>query len=188
MRVCVSALTMLIAATAALPAAAQEGLKPRNTHEGFWVGFGLGGGFNLSDFARGNRFGGGGQVALGGTLSQKLLLGGEAIGWARKVSGSTVTQSNGMAVALFYPTGTGIFVKGGIGFAAWTQSATSGNTTVSTTAGGFGLGGGLGYDLQIGSNLYLTPAAEFLFQSVESNVFANSTASLLMFTLGLTWH
>ena len=188
MRACVSALTLLIAATAALPAAAQEGLKPRSTHDGFWVGFGLGGGSNLSDAARGSRFGAGGQVALGGTLSQKFLLGGEVIGWGRSVSGSTVTQGNAMAVALLYPTGTGVFVKGGIGFAGWTQSASLGNTTVSTSAGGFGLGAGLGYDLQIGSNLYLTPAVEFLFQSVESDVFVNSTASLLMFTLGLTWH
>lgn len=188
MRVRVSALTMLIAATATLPATAQEGLKPRSTHEGFWVGFGLGGGSNLSDAASGNRFGAGGQVALGGTLSQKVLLGGELIGWGRTVSGSTVTQSNAMAVALLYPTGAGVFVKGGIGFAGWTRSASSGSVTVSTSAGGFGLGAGLGYDLRIGSNLYLTPAVEFLFQSVESNVFLNSTASLLMFTLGLTWH
>jgi hypothetical protein len=184
----VSALTILIAMMAALPAAAQEGLKPKAAHEGFWVGFGLGGASNLSSAAKGTRFGVGVQVALGGTLNQSFLLGGEVSGWGRRVNGSTITQSNAMAVALLYPTGAGVFLKGGIGLAGWTQSASSGNTTVSTTAGGFGLGAGLGYDLQVGRNLFLTPSVEFLFQSVESNVFLNSTASLLVFTLGLTWH
>jgi Outer membrane protein beta-barrel domain len=172
----------------ALPAVAQEGLQPRSAHQGFWVGFGLGGGSNLSDAASGARFGVGAHVRLGGTLSERLLLGGELIGWGRKISGSTITQSNAMVVALLYPSAAGVFLKGGIGFAGWTQGATSGNTTTTTTAGGFGLGAGLGYDVQVGSNLFLTPAVDFLYQSVESNVFQNSTGSLLMFTLGLTWH
>ncbi len=169
-------------------ATAQEGLRPSSPHQGFWVGFGLGGGSNLSDAAAGARFGFGGDVRLGGTVSDKLLLGGEVIGWGRSISGSTVTQSNVLFVALLYPTGQGVFVKGGIGFAGWTQSASIGNTTTSTTAGGFGLGGGVGYDLKIGSNLFLVPGVDFLYQNVESNVFSNSSASLVVFTLGLTWH
>jgi hypothetical protein len=188
MRARMFALTLAIVAAGAQPAMGQEGLKPRSLHDGFWVGFGLGGGSNLSDAARGARFGFGGDVMLGGTLSERFLLGGEIIGWGRKIGGSTLTQSNAMAVALLYPSGMGLFLKGGIGFAGWTQGATVGNTTTSTTAGGFGLGAGVGYDLQVGSNLFLTPAVDFLYQAVESNVFQNSSASLLMFTLGLTWH
>lgn len=160
-------------------------------HRGFWVGFGLGGGSNFADFAEGARGGVGGYVRLGGTISPKFLIGGEISGWGRDDDGATFTESGMTAVALFYPSGRGLFLKGGAGFAGWATSAESGSTTSTTTAGGFAGTVGVGYDLRIGSNLYLTPNLDFMYHTMESesSVFAGiSSGQVLMFTLGLTWH
>jgi hypothetical protein len=179
-----SALLALMLGLIALPAHAQREGK----HQGFWIGFGLGGGSNLSDDAEGHRAGGTGYVRLGGTLNQSVLLGGEIAGWARTVSGSTVSRANLNGTVTFYPMGKGLFIKGGAGFATWMSSTDSGGSTTTYTAGGFGASAGLGYELQIGGNIFLTPNADFAYQHVESDIFTNSSGYLLMFTVGLTWH
>jgi hypothetical protein len=160
-------------------------------HRGFWVAFGLGGGTNLADFADGARAGAGGYLRLGGTISPKFLIGGEIAGWGRDIGGSTFTESGATAIAMFYPSGRGLFLKGGAGFAGWSISNASGTTTTTSTAGGFAGTAGVGYDLRIGSNLYLTPNVDFMYHTLESenSAFASiSSGQVLMFTLGLTWH
>jgi hypothetical protein len=164
-------------------------------HRGFWIGFGLGGGVNLSDGFDGDRLGGGtGYVRLGGTPSQRVLLGFEGIGWARDQSGATLGRGNGSFVALFYPSAQGGgFLKGGVGVASISRSTTSGNTTTTTTKAGFGLTVGAGWDVRLGTNLYLTPNLDFLLQALESDtdpVLGDipGTNTIVMFTLGLVWH
>jgi hypothetical protein len=170
---------------------AQETSRPPAKHQGFWIGFGLGGGTNFADFADGSRAGVGAYLRLGGTVSQKLLLGGEIIGWGRDRDGGTFSESGVTAVALFFPSGPGLFLKGGAGFAGWAASASAGSTTTTQTAGGFAATIGAGYDLRIGNNLFLTPNVDFLYHTMESenSAFADiSSGAVLLFTLGLTWH
>jgi hypothetical protein len=170
---------------------AQEAERPPVQHRGFWIGFGLGGGTNFADFAEGNRAGVGGYVRLGGTISQKFLLGGEAAGWGRDVGGGTFSESGLTAVALYYPAGPGVFLMGGAGFAGWSVSTSVGSTTTTTTAGGFAGTLGAGYDLRVGTNLFITPSLDFLYHTMESDnaAFSNiSSGAVLLFTLGLTWH
>jgi hypothetical protein len=167
------------------PAAAQR-REPR--HDGFWVGFGFGAGSNLTEGYDDARLGGSGYVRLGGTVSPMLLIGGEAMAWVREQNGTTVSQGNLTASVLLYPARRGLYLKGGLGFASWSQASSSGNTTVTTTEGGFGATVGGGYDLQIGNNLFLTPNLDFLIQVVESTTFSATTGYLILFTLGLTWH
>jgi hypothetical protein len=166
-------------------AAAQDGVPQ---HAGFWVGFGLGGGSNLTDGYDDARLGGSAYVRLGGTITQRLLVGGEAIGWARTQNGSTLSQGNVTASVLFYPARHGFYLKAGAGFASWSQASSSGNTTTTTAEGGFGATFGGGYDVRLGRNLYLTPNLDVLFQAVPSDIFTNTTGYLILFTLGLTWH
>jgi hypothetical protein len=168
------------------PAAAQR-REPR--HDGFWVGFGLGAGSNLTEGYDDARLGGSGYVRLGGTVSPMLLIGGEAMGWAREQNGTTVSQGNLTASVLLYPVRRGVYLKGGLGFASWSaRTSPSAGTTVTTTEGGFGATVGGGYDLQIGNNLFLTPNVDFLLQVVNSDAFSATTGYLILFTLGLTWH
>lgn len=157
-------------------------------HRGFWIGFGIGGGANLSEDAEGARAGGSGYIRLGGTVNPLLLVGGEVIGWARDEDGATVTQGNAAAVIQFYPNRGGFFLKAGLGFASWARSTSSGNATTTVTEGGFGATVGGGYDVRLGSNLFLTPNLDFLIQTVESDVFTENTGYLALFTVGLTWH
>jgi hypothetical protein len=179
--------TFLLALTTLLaPPAAAQRREPR--HDGFWIGFGLGAGTNLTEGYDDARLGGSGYVRLGGTVSPMLLIGGEAMGWVREQAGTTISQGNLTASVLVYPVRRGFYLKGGLGFASWSAQTSSGNTTVTTTEGGFGATAGGGYDIQIGSNLFITPNLDFLLQVVDSDTFPATTGYLILFTLGLTWH
>jgi hypothetical protein len=182
--------TLAVFALGVLPteAAAQDAQSNPGYHKGFWIGLGLGGGSNLSDIAEGARGGFSAYLRLGGSLNQRFLIGGEVIGWGRDIQGATYSLSNVNATLLFYPQGAGLHLKGGLGFAGWASYSSSGSTTTTTTAGGFGGTVGAGYDVRIGSNIFLTPNVDFLYQQVDDAVYAFNTASILLFTLGLTWH
>ncbi|HET7038317.1 MAG TPA: outer membrane beta-barrel protein [Gemmatimonadales bacterium] len=174
-------LILVLACLVTAPAAAQ---RREARHDGFWVGFGLGAGSNLTEGYDDARLGGAGYVRLGGTVSPTWLVGGEAAAWVREQNGRTVSQGNLTATVLVYPVRRGFYLKGGLGFASWSQSA--GDTR--HTEGGFGATLGGGYDLQIGDNLFLTPNFDVLLQVVDSDFFQATTGYLILFTLGLTWH
>jgi hypothetical protein len=178
-------LTLALASLVTAPAAAQ---RREARHDGFWVGFGLGAGSNLTDGYDDARLGGAGYVRLGGTVSPMLLVGGEAMGWVREQSGTTVSHGNLTATVLLYPVRRGFYLKGGLGFASWSQASPAGPGTLTVTEGGFGATVGGGYDVRIGNNLFLTPNFDVLLQVVDSDVFTATTGYLILFTLGLTWH
>jgi len=179
-----TAAAMLLAAT---PLVAQEAEHP---HRGFWIGFGFGVGQNTSTGLDGGRLvGGTGYLRMGGTPKQSLLIGAEGISWVNEDD----VRGNFTATLIGYPSRDGFFVKGGIGFASVGRSTTTGNTTTSTTVGGFGLTTGLGYDIRLGRNIYLVPELHFLVQlfSEQNDPVLGTipgTNTLLLGTLGLTWH
>ena len=159
-------------------------------HHGFWIGFGFGGGRNLTagNLTATQRTGGTGYLRLGGTLSQSVLLGFEGHSWVH----GGYTRANGTATVMFYPSRQGLFVKGGLGVASLGKvSVTGQNATTEVT--GFGITAGVGYELRIGGNLYLVPGVDVLNQffkaytdpSLGAVPGHNSIASL---TLGLLWH
>lgn len=170
---------------AAHTAAAQDEERRR----GFWIGFGLGAGWNTSEGLDNDRpIGGAAYLRLGGTVSPNVLLGGETIGWGRTEDDVTVARGNATFTAMFYPSPTGgFYLKGGIGFSSITVAVTSGNTTVSTSENGFGTTLGLGYDIPLG-RVSLTPAADFLIQAFDAGPNLTSTNTMLLFTLGLAWY
>lgn len=179
--------------TAGATAAQEEtGAHP---HRGFWIGFGLGGGVNLSEGLDGQQLGGGGgYLRLGGTPSQKVLLGFESIGWFRELNGASLGRGIGSFVVQFYPSERGgASFKGGVGLATIARATVSGNTTTATSENGFGLTLGAGWDVRLGRNIYLVPNVDLLLQWFESKndpvlgqIPGNNT--ILLFTLGLTWH
>ena len=165
-------LAALLLGTATAPALAQ------GRHDGFWIGFGLGAGVSNSEG------GGAAYLRMGGTPADMLLVGAEAIGWAKSENNTTLSQGNFTANIMFYPSlNGGFFLKTGLGFASVTASATSGNVTITATDNGFGTTFGAGYDLRLGRNIYLTPNVDALVQ-----VISGSTETVFLFTLGLTWH
>jgi len=164
--------TALLVGILSAPALAQ------GRHDGFWIGFGLGGGVANEEG------GGAAYLRMGGTPTNLLLVGGEAIAWAKSENDVTVSQSNFTGNILFYPSlNGGFFLKTGLGFATVTASATSGNVTITATENGFGSTFGAGFDVKLGRNIYLTPNVDALVQVIEGG-----TETVFLFTLGLTWH
>ena len=170
---------------AALPLAAQsDGAGPQPVRQGFWIGFGLGAGSNLSRGLAGTRGGGAGYLRMGGTVNQHLMIGGEGMSWARSSGGSTLTQGNTVAAVYFYPSATGgLYLKSGVGFAHRITSTSAGSVTVTDSHAGFGATFGGGIDIQVGRNVFITPNLDFQFQSIEG-----ATGGLAYLTVGVTWH
>jgi hypothetical protein len=80
------------------------GAQESHRRQGFWLGFGLGPGVNLSEGLDGEKlWGGNGYLRLGGTPRRNLLLGGEAIGSAVDYRDVTLSRGNVHFVALLYP-------------------------------------------------------------------------------------
>ena len=72
--------TAVLLAGVATPLAAQREVR----RHGFWIGFGLGGGWNTTQNVNNQALAGGsGYLRLGGTPSERLLLGGEVNVWVR---------------------------------------------------------------------------------------------------------
>ena len=168
----------LALATLSLPASAQG--NPQ-TRQGFWISFGFGAGSlgcddcEDSDRVNGVNF----QVRAGGTLSQRLLIGGEVNGWTKTQDDATLTFTNVGPVLLFYPSANGgLFVKGGLGLANVEVELGS----FSVEDNGVGLTLGLGYDARVGRKFALTPYFDIVASSFDGGSF-NQVA----FGLAFTW-
>lgn len=144
------AVCAIAAATFVGTAQAQNAQK----HDGFWFSGGLGyGSFGCDNC--GSREGGvSGGLSLGGTLSQRWLLGVGTSGWTKDEQGARLTVSEIDARVRFYPSTTGgFFVTGGLGYGSVTGSAGG----FSATEDGAGAILGMGYDVRIARNTSITP-------------------------------
>ena len=149
---------------------------------GFWIGFGFGHGSLGCDECGGEREGSlSGNLRLGGTLSQKVLLGFETNGWYKDEGGATLTMGNASAVVIFYPSQTGGFhLKGGLGVSRL-ELDLDGFGRLSETGAGALLG--IGYDFRVGRNFSLTPYLNGL-----GGNFDGGTANFWQIGLGVSWH
>lgn len=149
------------------------------TREGFWISFGFGysslGCENCDDRVSGT----GGYLRMGGTLSQKLLIGGEANGWSKSQGNATLTVGNVGPVLYFYPSATGgFFLKGGLGLS--TAELDFGGFSGEETGAGITIG--MGYDARVGRGFALTPYFDIL-----SSSFDGGSVNMFAFGLGFTW-
>ena len=183
--------TSAIGAAALLLALASPLAAQRTAvHDGFWISAGLGGGLAFGDdyFDGASKSGVAIALRLGGTPSQQLLLGGELIGWGAEEGSTYVFRGALMFTALYYPSPRGgFYLKGSAGLAGRTIDQEipigGGSGTLSQDTGGLGIGAGVGYDIQLGRNFFLTPGVDFLYSGTEGD-----GASLLLFTVAATWH
>lgn len=153
-------------------------------HQGFWIGFGLGVGSDLSSQAAGARGGGAGYLRMGGTINPLLSIGGEAAGWARSSNGTTISHVNAVAAVYLYPLpSNGLYLKSGIGFASQQAAVSGGGTTTTVSQNGFGATFGAGYEIPLAHNLVLSPNVDLLTQVIKSH-----SESFFLLTIGLTWH
>ena len=182
-RVVLLALTTLtLGATTLSAQGTDSGSGKPQTRDGFWIGFGLGAGSLGCDGCGGARESAfSGNFKLGGTINPHFLLGAETNGWYKSEGGATVSYGNLSAVGYYYPSATsGFYLKGGLGWARVTLDA-GGLGSDSDMGGGAVLG--LGYDARVRRNFSLTPYVNFM-----GGRFANSTANVVQYGLGFTWH
>jgi len=197
-------LSLLGTIVLSLPLHAQDSTPPSH-RRGFWLGFGIGGGVNLtSTLDDGSKAGFASLFRAGGTLSPKWLLGGETSGWSADVGDDDwAWRSNLSAIAIFYPSARrGLFFKAGPGVAFINESRSTTvrvdgvdvTTSQSASEIGFGATFGVGHDIRIGRKLSLVPEVTYLLQAFEERSTSTqlgdipATNSILFFTLGLTFH
>ena len=149
------ALAVITACLAGSALAQQPQPRQLPLRHGFWFSGGLGYGSLGCQNCSGRTGALSGNISLGGTLSQKLLLGVSTNGWTKSDSGATLTVGTLTAAVRFYPSATGgFFLTGGLGLG-----------TVSAGVSGFGSASqtgvaallGLGYDIPVGRSVSLTP-------------------------------
>jgi len=179
-----------VALLALLGTTAVQAQHPQ-VRQGFWIGFGLGFGslgLSCNGCSSIDRESGlSGFLKMGGTISDKLLLGGETNGWSKKIQGTMVTAGDLAFTAYYYPApANGFFLRGGLGFASYQEEG-------ENAAAGFGLTFGAGYDIRVGTNFSLTPVANFIWGSVGDVgsgglVIPGLKENIFQIGLGFTWH
>jgi len=164
----------------AAPAAAAAQGHPQ-TREGFWIGFGFGYGslgFECSGCSSDREGAFSGYLMMGGTLSPKLLLGGESSAWTKDDGGTMVTAGNVSAVLVFYPNANGgFFLRAGLGWASLDIEGLGSETGPGGTLG-------LGYDLRLSDKMSISPVVNFYGGALANDFKQN----WMQVAVGLTWH
>lgn len=131
--------------------------EPDNKHlrQGFWFSGGLGVGSLGCDDCSGRESGLSGGLGMGGSVSQKVLLGAGTNGWTKSEGGVDLTVGTLVALIRFYPSATGgFFLVGGLGLGSIPAEIDGFGSDSETGAGALF---GLGYDIRVGRNASLTP-------------------------------
>ena len=166
--------------------------------QGFWIGFGVGygsAGVNCDDCG-GEREGSfTGSFKLGGTLSDKVLLGVESNGWLKEQEGVTLTLGSFTGTVTFYPqASSGFFLKGGVGLSYISTDFKDGSLSVSVSKAGWGVLAGAGYDIRVGRNISITPAVNYYYGKPGDLDFEGETVlggwsqDVVSFEIGITFH
>jgi hypothetical protein len=130
-------------------------VRERRSRSGFWFNGGFGYGSLGCRDCSGREGSYSGGLALGATLSQRVILGVGTTGWYKSENGTTLSAGTLAALIRFYPSATGgFFLLGGLGLGS-IRAEVSGIGSDTDMGGGAVLG--LGYDLRLGDKVSLTP-------------------------------
>lgn len=140
---------------------------------------------------------------IGGTPSDRILVGGEINGWAKTDDQGTydaeVTIGSIFGTLLFYPSAGNFYLQGGLGFTGMVfevenDSGESGKLETS----GFAVLMGLGYDIRVARGFSLTPYVSYAHSfSSDVEVSAGGVSlglsedlnpNVFQFGLVFTWH
>jgi hypothetical protein len=179
---------------------ATAALKPA-THEGFFIGVGIGGGSLKVKFdgvdgsvETDSETGGAGSVHLGFAISPKVLLGLDLQGWTKNYEDefssaeATWTFANVTGCVWFYPTEY-FFLKGGPSIASSELTFEYPGYDISATEEGWGLMLGAGGELRLGSKFALIPQFQFMHQNYgEIAPDLDLKVNYFTLTLGVGWY
>ncbi len=125
------------------------------TREGFWFNAGLGFGAAGCQTCFGREGGASGGLSLGGTITDKVLLGIGTTGWYKSENGVAVSVGTLDARLRFYPVRrSGFNLTGGLGLGTVSLGV---RRVGSASETGLGLMLGLGWDIRVAPNVSLAP-------------------------------
>lgn len=141
---------------------------PINSRRGFVIGAGIGGGGmhigSGNDFHKGAVIGG---LRVGGGLTERFLIMGEAFSAWTKDSGvhTTISTINFSAQWFCYKN---LYLRPGVGFSMLSTSSTSGKvTTTFNSDDGVSVIGAVGYEFRLGEVLGLSPEIYYNYDHVN---------------------
>ena len=158
------------------------------SRRGFWLGLGFGAGGESYDLRTGTGYS---EVLyqptvslrMGGTVSQQLRLGGEALSWINEQGHAVESLSSALFVAQFYPiSNLGLYLKGGLGIGRNAIAFDDGFDVGDT---GFAGLIGAGYELRLGRRFYLNPVIDLVGHSYSDRAGGSYRERLVNFGLGI---
>jgi hypothetical protein len=159
-------MVQLVAVVASVAVATSAQAQKAPLRQGFWFSGGLGMGSLGSDGGSSRETGVSGDIAVGGTLSPRWLIGVGSSGWSKSEQGGRLTVATLDARVRFYPSATGgFFLTGGIGGASMRASVGG----ISATENGAGGIFGLGYDYRVARNASVTPYWNAFAMKTDNN-------------------
>jgi opacity protein-like surface antigen len=207
-----ASIAVLAVALLAAPAAAQAQRAPPPPpsydyygpqRDSWYIGFGLGSGNGSYKF-QGERvnylnhhfgaspFQAAFQLEAGATLTSQLLLGGEISGLVSTASSggidSTLSVGQVLAVVTFFPTGRGLFLRGGAGFAQISSELDDGFSVIHSEANGVGVLGGVGYAWWLGRRFNLTLHGDANLHAYSGHNDAPSSSATFTGYVGFRWY
>ncbi|MEZ5065719.1 MAG: outer membrane beta-barrel protein [bacterium] len=180
-----------IAVVALAPAIAHAGYD--HERNGFYLGFGIGGGGdqeryqNLPDDDGG---GGVGNFRIGGALNRSVALGLETSGFTRNddVPGAGTLQRSATVAAFgvtVFPAQNGYYLRGGVGFGAVKAEYRDAGLTLSGSENGLGMLFATGWEFRLTPKFALGPQIEWAGVAVDGDVV--KSVSWVSLTAQLTW-
>jgi hypothetical protein len=159
-----------------------------SSRKGFWLGFGLGAGGESYDLGSSSGYSGvlyrpTISLRLGGTVSQRLRLGGEVLSWINEVGPAVESLTSALFIAQFYPIKrSGLYLKGGFGIGRNAVQFDDGYDEGDT---GFAGLVGAGYELRLGRRFYLNPTIDLVGHRYDDGRFGDYRERLVNFGLGI---
>jgi hypothetical protein len=158
------------------------------SRRGFWLGLGFGAGGESYDLRTGTGYS---EVLyqptvslrMGGTVSQQLRLGGEALSWINEQGHAVESLSSALFVAQFYPISKlGFYLKGGLGIGRNALDCDDGLDLGDT---GFAALSGAGHEPRLSRRFYLNPVIDLVGHSYDDRVGGSYRERLVNFGLGI---
>jgi hypothetical protein len=184
---------LFLALSCAVPVLEAQTGHPQ-VRQGFWISVGFGVGvyeLNCDGCSFERAIDKSGNLRMGGSVSQKVLVGGEVMAWSHYADGVDEWGGALTAVMLYYPSSSGgLFLKGGLGVGGYDASGYG----WQQTATGLALSGGLGYDLRLATNFSVTPYLNgfYAFQAPlelsGSPTGTDATQELVQIGFAITFH
>ena len=155
---------------------------------GFMIGFGVGGaslGIQDGDSREGSATG---NFRIGYAVRQDLVLHLESNAWTKTfeeiIGDVTWTFSAATAALTYYPPGTGLFLRGGVGVGMANVEVKTMGVKVSDDESGFAFLLAGGYEWRLSKKFALAPQVEYSYQDLDTLGSSNMVGG----SLGFNWY